>query len=134
MWVLGTKPRSSRRTASGLNCWAWRDGSLAENTCFCKRPTLSSQHPQATHNQNSDPRGCASFLASRDTRHIHMMHIYACRQNIDKCYKTKTGGWRDGSVVKSTDCFSRGPEFNSQNPHGGPQPSVMGSDALFWCV
>jgi hypothetical protein len=41
---------------------------------------------------------------------------------------------RDGSVVKSTDCFSRGPEFNSQQPHGGSQPPVMGSDALFWCV
>jgi hypothetical protein len=27
-----------------------------------------------------------------------------------------------------------GPEFNSQQPHGGSQPSVMGSDALFWCV
>jgi hypothetical protein len=42
--------------------------------------------------------------------------------------------WRHGSVVKSTDCFSRGPEFNSQQTHGGSQPSVMGSDALFWCV
>jgi hypothetical protein len=42
-------------------------------------------------------------------------------------------GWRDGSVVKSTDCFSRGPEFNSQQPHGGSQPSIMVSvsDALF---
>jgi hypothetical protein len=40
----------------------------------------------------------------------------------------------DGSAVKSTDCSSRGPEFNSQQPHGGSQPSVMGSDALFWCV
>ena len=26
------------------------------------------------------------------------------------------GGWRDGSAVKSTDCFCRGPEFNSQLP------------------
>jgi hypothetical protein len=43
-------------------------------------------------------------------------------------------GWRDGSVVKSTDCSSKGPEFNSQQPHGGSQPSVMGSDALFWFV
>jgi hypothetical protein len=34
-------------------------------------------------------------------------------------------------VVKSTDCSSRGPEFNSQQPHGGSQPSVMGSDAFF---
>jgi hypothetical protein len=37
-------------------------------------------------------------------------------------------------VVKSTDCSSRGPEFNSQEPHGGSQLSVIGSDALFWCV
>jgi hypothetical protein len=41
-------------------------------------------------------------------------------------------GWRGGSAVKSSDCSSRGPEFNSQQPHGGSQPSVMGSDALFW--
>jgi hypothetical protein len=44
------------------------------------------------------------------------------------------GGWRDGSVVKSTDCSSRDPKFNSQQPHGGSQPSVMKSDGLFWCV
>jgi hypothetical protein len=40
--------------------------------------------------------------------------------------------WRNGSAVKSTDCSSRGHEFNSQHPHGGSQPSVMESDALFW--
>jgi hypothetical protein len=44
------------------------------------------------------------------------------------------GGWRDGSVVKSTDCSSEGPEFKSQQPHGGSQPPVMRSDALSWCV
>ena len=43
-------------------------------------------------------------------------------------------GWRDGSAFKSTDCSSRGPEFNFQQSHGGSQPSVMGSDALFWCL
>jgi hypothetical protein len=43
-------------------------------------------------------------------------------------------GWRDGSEVKSTDCSCGGPEFNSQQPHGSSQPSVMGSDALFLCV
>jgi hypothetical protein len=26
-----------------------------------------------------------------------------------------------------------GPEFNSQQSHGGSQPSVMGSETLFWC-
>jgi hypothetical protein len=44
------------------------------------------------------------------------------------------GGWRDGSAVKSTDCSSEGPEFNSQQPHGGSQPSAMRSDSLFWSV
>ena len=40
-------------------------------------------------------------------------------------------GWRDGSEVKSTDCSSRGPEFNSQQPHGGSWPSIMRPGALF---
>jgi len=48
--------------------------------------------------------------------------------------KSMLPGLRYGSVVKSTDCSSRGPEFKSQKPHGGSQPSVMRSDALFWCV
>jgi hypothetical protein len=33
--------------------------------------------------------------------------------------KKLRAGWRDDSGVKSTDCSSRGPEFNSQQPHGG---------------
>ena len=40
-------------------------------------------------------------------------------------------GWKDDSVVKST---SRGTECNSQDPNGGSQPSIMRSDALFWCA
>jgi hypothetical protein len=43
--------------------------------------------------------------------------------------RIQSGGWRDGSAVKSTDCSSEGPEFKSQQPHGGSQPSVMRSDA-----
>jgi hypothetical protein len=43
--------------------------------------------------------------------------------------KMTFSGWRDGSVVKSTDGSSEGPEFKSQQPHGGSQPSVMRSDA-----
>jgi hypothetical protein len=43
-------------------------------------------------------------------------------------------GWRGGSAVKSTNCSSKGPEFKSQQPHGGSQPSVTRSDALFWSV
>jgi hypothetical protein len=36
--------------------------------------------------------------------------------------------------VRAPDCSSKGPEFKSQQPHGGSQPSVTRSDALFWCV
>jgi hypothetical protein len=36
--------------------------------------------------------------------------------------------------VRATDCSSEGPEFKSQQPHGGSQPSVMSSDALLWGV
>ena len=42
-------------------------------------------------------------------------------------------GWRDGSAVNSTNYSSEGPEFKSQQPHGGSQP-FMRSDALFWCI
>jgi hypothetical protein len=47
----------------------------------------------------------------------------------------KYGKYRAGEMapqLKSTGCFYRGSEFNSQQPQGGSQPSVMGSDALLW--
>jgi len=36
--------------------------------------------------------------------------------------------------LRALTASSRGSEFNSQQPHGGSQPSVMGSSVLFWCV
>ena len=44
--------------------------------------------------------------------------------------KHELPGWRDGSVVKSTDCSCRGSEFKSQQPNGGSQPSVMGCNIV----
>jgi hypothetical protein len=38
--------------------------------------------------------------------------------------------WLKALTVRS----SKGPEFISQQSHGGSQPFVMDSDALFWCV
>jgi hypothetical protein len=46
--------------------------------------------------------------------------------------KDLSGGWWDGSAGKSTDCSSEGPKFNSQQTHGGSQPSIRQSNALFW--
>jgi hypothetical protein len=51
--------------------------------------------------------------------------------------KEKKGGlekWLRGSEHWLFFLRSWAPEFNSQQPHGGSQPFVMGSDALFWCV
>jgi hypothetical protein len=51
---------------------------------------------------------------------------------------TETGrmemeSWRDGSVVKSTNCSARGPEFNPSN-HMVAHYHIMVSNALFWYV
>jgi hypothetical protein len=48
--------------------------------------------------------------------------------------KTNTWGCQDDSVGKSTDYSSEGPEFKFHLPHGGSQPPIMRSDALFWHV
>ena len=45
--------------------------------------------------------------------------------------KVCAGAGRDGSEVESTGCFSRGPEFNSQQTHGVSQRFIMRSRALF---
>jgi hypothetical protein len=69
---------------------------------------------------------------------VHRVHIHTFRQKnhthktvLKKMWKL---GWRDGSEVRNTAGSSRGPELNSQQPHGGSQPSVKWSDVLFWCV
>jgi hypothetical protein len=68
------------------------------------------------------------FLSSRPAWSTGQPGLYRetlSRKTKKKKKKKKSrnfGGWRGGSVVKSTDCSSRGPEFNSQQPHGGSQP------------
>jgi hypothetical protein len=48
--------------------------------------------------------------------------IHSLVLGLNGCHQ----GWRDGSALMSTDCSSRGPEFNSQQLHGDSQPSVVG--------
>jgi hypothetical protein len=51
------------------------------------------------------------------------IHTYIYIYNIIYTYThTHTPipwGWRDGSLIKITDYFSKGPEFDFQHPHGG---------------
>jgi hypothetical protein len=54
-----------------------------------------------------------------------------------KKFKYKNAWARAGEMaqwVRAPNCSSEGPEFKSQQPHGGSQPSVTRSDALFWSV
>jgi len=55
-------------------------------------------------------------------------HMIGRETSEKKKKKVRPEGWRDGSLIKSTNFSSRGLEFNSQHPHGGSQPSVMGSE------
>ena len=47
---------------------------------------------------------------------------------------TISGAGEMAQWVRAPNCSSKGPKFKSLQPHGGSQPSVMGSDALFWCI
>jgi hypothetical protein len=40
--------------------------------------------------------------------------VCACGREGKGRLENRIRGWRDGSAVKSTDCSSKGPEFNSQ--------------------
>jgi hypothetical protein len=60
-----------------------------------------------------------------------MQHTQTYEKKSNKL-KINLEGWRAGSAVKNTYCSLRGSEFNSQQPHGGSQPSVTRPDSLFW--
>jgi hypothetical protein len=83
---------------------------------FCNRITeLMGYEPEELLG-----RSIYEYYHALDSDHLTKTHH-------DSKYNRRTqgGGWRDGSVVKSTDCSSRGSEFKSQQPHGGLQPSIV---------
>lgn len=43
---------------------------------------------------------------------------------FDRSLEVLDMGWRDGSVLKSTSCYFRGPGFDSQHAHGSSLESV----------
>ena len=48
------------------------------------------------------------------------------KQTAHSFIRKSPWGLEMAQQLKSTDSSSKGPEFNSQQPHGGSQPSVMG--------
>jgi hypothetical protein len=75
-------------------------------------------------------------VSSRTARETLHRETLSSKQNKTNKQKKKVGAeaWWDGSTGKSTDCSSKGPEFKSQQLHGGSLLPVMRSDALFWCI
>jgi hypothetical protein len=99
------------------------------NTVIHRNKTASFRgrmgHKVTTKHKNT---GCMSLHCMYAHKYTSITH----ENMLASISKKGMKGWRDGSALKSADCSSRGPEFKSQQPHGGPQPSVMRSDALCW--
>jgi len=66
-----------------------------------------------------------------------------CQQSLSQVYmpagasraeRGNLGAGETAQWLRAPTALPRGPEFKSQQTHGGSQPSVMGSDALLWCV
>jgi hypothetical protein len=131
MWEGLTSPHSS---------WEANEGMLvflrASGPCYqTEELAMSNRFSNPGESQNWEQQAWSQYSAQvPDLEHITLTPHWEDHDNGPHSIKTWSLGWRDGSVVKSTDCSSRGPEFNSQQLHGGSQPSVMGSGAIFWCV
>jgi hypothetical protein len=91
--------------------------------CLKEKEKYGSSRKGTSHTQ-------LSFSCDKNCQRLASL-IISFREQIKK---QSCRGWRDGSVVKSTNRSSEGPEFKSQQPYGGLQPSVTRSDALFWSV
>jgi hypothetical protein len=122
---LGTQGGHPAHTRDPITMW------FPVRTGAFLSPLSISQIPPAS------PGGCSGRAALQPgksglrlitKRREHWLHEFTPPLEAEE------EGWRDGSWVKSTDCSSKGPEFKFQQPHGDSQPSVMRSDAVFWCV
>jgi hypothetical protein len=77
-------------------------------------------------------RQISEFEASLVYSEFQDSQGYPEKPCLEKKNYSPTG--EDSSAVKSTDYSSEGSEFKFQQLHGGSQPSIMRSNALFWGV
>jgi hypothetical protein len=71
--------------------------------------------------------------------HVSKLSFFIVNFSVENIFKKHIlkGTYRAGEMaqwVRAPDCSSEGPEFKSQQPHGGSQPSLTRSDSLFWSV
>jgi hypothetical protein len=112
--------------------WTW------ESECGCQavvgRPLILAlgRQRQADFWVRGQP-GLQSEFQDRQG-YTEKLYLGGKKKTERKKKESECGGWREVSVVKSTEFFSWGPEFNPQQPHGGSQPYVIACNAFFWCV
>jgi hypothetical protein len=63
-----------------------------------------------------------------------IIHVGTVKHGKKRTRKVKNRAGEMAQWVRAPDCSSEDPKFKSQQPHGGSQPPVMRSDALFWCI
>lgn len=80
--------------------------------CDCQLDCIASP------GRSADIPVCAGKGISRADQCSYVIH------GLTHWVKTEERCQTDGSAAKSTCCSCRGPEVNSQHPHGGTRPSV----------
>jgi hypothetical protein len=118
--------RTTHRTSSLLPCGFW---GLNLGCPVCRQDPLADE-PCHWPNFNTLKSKFYSF------KHYFSLNTPTYKVQITTKKKKKTKSWAGEMAqwVRAPDCSSEGPEFKSQQPHGGSQPSVTRSDSLFWCV
>jgi hypothetical protein len=105
--------------------------------CSSRGPGFKSQHlhgnsqpsvPTVPGGHNTLPWPLWAPVTQKD---MQPKHPYIPHKSFKKI---KNGAGEMAQWVRAPDCSSEGPELKSQQPHGGSQPSVTRSDALFWSV
>jgi hypothetical protein len=82
---------------------------------------FSVPHLHQTSATWSSTQYADNFKLSLLVEYIYFLFYHMLWDRVSK----RILGWRDGSAVMITDCSSKGPEFKSQQPNGGSQPSII---------
>jgi hypothetical protein len=78
--------------------------------------------------------GCWDLSECTGRTGSHSYFLYELLLLQYKIKKSRVGAGKMAQWVRAPDYSSEGPQFKSQQPHGGSQPSVTRSDSLFWIV
>jgi hypothetical protein len=124
--ALWDSPRCASLTYLGLLIQSSWQSRLSQPSLFEVWPQ-TKEHAQEHLPSLSMPRNVLNPKRLTDMRTYRLPE----KKNLKK----RGGGAGEmAQWVRAPDCSSKGLKFKSQQPHGGSQPSVTRSDALFWSV